>query len=180
MLSSFNCSRTRLGFETNIRPHPAHSRLYTRPTKCNTVEDVVSVRYDASSLVLDVWNEKRALTSKGLEVRRKRSPQRHNHESLNTYIKVNSESQNQNINLPVQITQTSSRMIITSTSHDFRQNKSYSSYWGTRWRSGWGTALQTGRSRVRFPGVSLDFFIDVILPATQPLTKMSTRNISWG
>jgi len=30
---------------------------------------------------------------------------------------------------------------------------------------GWGTALQAGRSRVRFPVVSLDFFIDIILPA---------------
>ena len=30
---------------------------------------------------------------------------------------------------------------------------------------GWGTALQVGRSRVRFPMVSLDFFIDIILPA---------------
>jgi len=28
---------------------------------------------------------------------------------------------------------------------------------------GWGTALQVGRSRVRFPMVSLDFFIDIIL-----------------
>jgi len=34
---------------------------------------------------------------------------------------------------------------------------------------------------------SLDFFIDIILPAavwslglTQPLTEMSTRNVSWG
>jgi len=27
------------------------------------------------------------------------------------------------------------------------------------------TALQVGRSRVRFPMVSLEFFIDVILPA---------------
>jgi hypothetical protein len=36
---------------------------------------------------------------------------------------------------------------------------------GTRWRSGWGTALQTGRSRDRFPMVSLEFFIDIILPA---------------
>jgi hypothetical protein len=36
--------------------------------------------------------------------------------------------------------------------------------WGTRWRSGWGTALQTGSSRVRFPMVSLDFFFDIILP----------------
>jgi hypothetical protein len=26
-------------------------------------------------------------------------------------------------------------------------------------------ALQTGRSRVRFPMVSMDFFIDIILPA---------------
>ena len=30
---------------------------------------------------------------------------------------------------------------------------------------GWGTALQTGRLRVRFPMVSLEFFIDKILPA---------------
>ena len=28
-----------------------------------------------------------------------------------------------------------------------------------------GTALQAERSRVRFPMVSLDFFIDIILPA---------------
>jgi hypothetical protein len=34
----------------------------------------------------------------------------------------------------------------------------------TRWRSGWGTSVQTGRSRVRFP-MSLEFFIDIILPA---------------
>ena len=44
-----------------------------------------------------------------------------------------------------------------------------------------GTALQAGRSRVRFTMVSLEFFIDLILPAaTWPLTEMSTRNISWG
>ena len=30
---------------------------------------------------------------------------------------------------------------------------------------GWGTTLQVGRSRVRFPMVSLEFFIDIILPA---------------
>ena len=30
---------------------------------------------------------------------------------------------------------------------------------------GWGIALQAGRSRVRFPMVSLDFYIDIILPA---------------
>ena len=51
---------------------------------------------------------------------------------------------------------------------------------------GWGTALQAGRSRVRFPMVSLEFFIDnpsgrtMALGSTQPLTEMSTRNISWG
>ena len=30
---------------------------------------------------------------------------------------------------------------------------------------GWGTALQAGRSRVRFPILALEFFIDIILPA---------------
>ena len=51
---------------------------------------------------------------------------------------------------------------------------------------GLGTALQDGRSRVPFPLVSLEFFIDINLPAayglglTQPLTEMSARNISWG
>ena len=40
---------------------------------------------------------------------------------------------------------------------------------------------------VRFPMVSLQFFIDIILPATlwplgltQPLTEMTTKNISGG
>ena len=48
---------------------------------------------------------------------------------------------------------------------------------------GWGTALQSRRSRVRFPMVSLEFFIDIILPAlgvTQSVTEMSTRIISLG
>jgi hypothetical protein len=36
--------------------------------------------------------------------------------------------------------------------------------WGRR-HSGWGIALQTGRSRDWFPMVSLVFFIDIILPA---------------
>ena len=48
----------------------------------------------------------------------------------------------------------------------------------------WGTALQARRSRVRFPIVSLGFLIDTVFPAalwlTQPLTEMSTRNISCG
>jgi hypothetical protein len=39
-----------------------------------------------------------------------------------------------------------------------------------------GTALQAGRARLRFPMVSLEFFIK----PTQPLTEMSTRNISGG
>jgi hypothetical protein len=48
-------------------------------------------------------------------------------------------------------------------------------------------ALQAGKSRVRFPMVSVEFFIDIILSvALWPmgrlnlLTEMSTRNISWG
>ena len=49
-----------------------------------------------------------------------------------------------------------------------------------------GIALQAGRSRVRFSMVSFEFFIDnpsgrtMALGSTQPLTEMSTRNISWG
>jgi hypothetical protein len=45
----------------------------------------------------------------------------------------------------------------------------------------------TGRSRVRFPMVSLEFFTDIIVSVAlwpwgrlQPLTEMSTRNLSWG
>ena len=51
---------------------------------------------------------------------------------------------------------------------------------------GWGTALHVGLLRVRFPVVSLEFFIynpsgrTMFLGSTQPLTGMSTRNISWG
>ena len=41
------------------------------------------------------------------------------------------------------------------------------SYLGARGGAfGWGTALQTGRSLVRFPMVSLEFFIDRVLPAS--------------
>jgi hypothetical protein len=50
----------------------------------------------------------------------------------------------------------------------------------------WGTALNLGRSRVRMPMESLEFFSDnssvrnMALESTQPLTEMSTRNPSWG
>ena len=37
-------------------------------------------------------------------------------------------------------------------------------YRGTRWSSGEGITLLTGRSRVRFSMVSLEFFTDIILP----------------
>jgi hypothetical protein len=49
------------------------------------------------------------------------------------------------------------------------------------------TALQAGRSRVVFPVVLLEMFIDLFIAAafmslesTQSLTEMSTMNISWG
>jgi hypothetical protein len=52
---------------------------------------------------------------------------------------------------------------------------------------GLGSMLQAGRSRIRFPVRSLDFTIDLILPAalwplgsTQPLTEMSTSNLPGG
>jgi hypothetical protein len=47
---------------------------------------------------------------------------------------------------------------------------------GTGWCSGWGTALQTGRARDRFPMVSLKFFIDIILPAALwPWSRLSLQ-----
>ena len=43
---------------------------------------------------------------------------------------------------------------------------SYSIMWGVRGGAvDWGTALQAGRSRIRFPIVSLECFIDINLPA---------------
>ena len=51
---------------------------------------------------------------------------------------------------------------------------------------GWCTALQAGRSWVWFPMVSMEIFhwhnhsgSTMALGLTQPLTEMSTRNISW-
>ena len=41
----------------------------------------------------------------------------------------------------------------------------YTYIWGHAVTVVWGTALQARRSRVRFPMVSLEFFIDIILPA---------------
>jgi hypothetical protein len=48
------------------------------------------------------------------------------------------------------------------------------------------TALQAGRSRVRFPIMLLEYFTDIILAgrtmalgSTQPLTEMSARGIFW-
>jgi hypothetical protein len=49
---------------------------------------------------------------------------------------------------------------------------------------GRGTALQVGRLLVQFPMVSLEFFVDnpsgrtMALGSTQPLTEISTRNVS--
>jgi hypothetical protein len=51
---------------------------------------------------------------------------------------------------------------------------------------GRGTALQAGSSQVQFPMVSLEFFIDIILPvalwpwASQPVTEMITRKYFLG
>jgi len=52
---------------------------------------------------------------------------------------------------------------------------------------GWGTALQAGRSRVSIPDGVSGFFHwhnssgrTMALGSTQPLTEMSTRNVSWG
>jgi hypothetical protein len=52
---------------------------------------------------------------------------------------------------------------------------------------GWGTMLQAGRSRVRIPRRSLDFFnlpdpssSTMTLGSTQPLTEMCARNYTGG
>jgi hypothetical protein len=51
------------------------------------------------------------------------------------------------------------------------------------WRSWLRHCATNRRSQVRFPMVSLEFCIDIILPvmgSTQPVTEMSTRNIFLG
>ena len=56
-------------------------------------------------------------------------------------------------------------------------------FYGLNMAIGWGTMLQAGRSSVRFPVVSMNFLIDLFLPAalcSWELTEMSTMNISWG
>jgi len=57
----------------------------------------------------------------------------------------------------------------------------YSMQWDTRWRS-WLRHCATSR-KIAFPMISLEFFVDIILPAAlwsiQTLTEMSTRNIYW-
>jgi hypothetical protein len=67
--------------------------------------------------------------------------------------------------------------------------KMYSLWYGARGSVvGWGTVLQAGRSRVRFPITSLDFFLNLrnissrtmALGSTQPLTEMTIRNLTWG
>ena len=60
-------------------------------------------------------------------------------------------------------------------------------FWPPGGAVGWGTALQAGRSRVRFPDdvTGVSYWHDpsgriMALGSTQPVTEMSTRNISWG
>jgi hypothetical protein len=56
----------------------------------------------------------------------------------------------------------------------------FSLYWDILWARGgalgWGSALQARRSRVQFPMVSLDFFINIILPAAPwPWGRLSLK-----
>jgi hypothetical protein len=43
---------------------------------------------------------------------------------------------------------------------------------------GWGTMLQAGRSRVRFPMRSLDFSIDILNPSSRTVTLGSTQPLT--
>jgi hypothetical protein len=47
----------------------------------------------------------------------------------------------------------------------------------------WGITVQAARSRARFPFMSLEYnptSRTVTLGTTQPLTEMSTSDVSWG
>ena len=52
---------------------------------------------------------------------------------------------------------------ITYSLHHYIYNN-YLNKWGALWCSVYGTTLQTDKSRVRLPMVSLEFFSDIILP----------------
>ena len=53
----------------------------------------------------------------------------------------------------------------------------YSVIMGPRWHSGYSAVLQIGRSLVRFRMVSLEFFINIILPIALPgVDTASNRN----
>jgi hypothetical protein len=74
---------------------------------------------------------------------------------------------------------------IVTVSNTLLQNIFFILYYTVGARGGavtWGTALQTGSSRARFPMVSLEFFIDLNLPASQwPWGRFSLQqNISLG
>jgi hypothetical protein len=62
-----------------------------------------------------------------------------------------------------------------SSQHPYLADPCFKSGHGDR-LVGWGTSLRAGRSRVRFPMVSLEFFIDIILPAALwPLGRLSLQ-----
>jgi hypothetical protein len=53
---------------------------------------------------------------------------------------------------------------LLSYSSELFNNTISTATWARAGAVGWGTALQAGRSRVRFPSMSLVFFIDLIRP----------------
>ena len=72
------------------------------------------------------------------------------------------------ISLPMQPYKSGEESQIATGAFLTRTRNSLSLMWSSGARGsavGWGTALQVGRSRVRFPIVSLEFFIDIILLA---------------
>ena len=81
----------------------------------------------------------------------------------------------------------SSRHIITEATEFITTTTTTTTTTGVRRSAvGWGTALQAGRSRVRFPIVSTGIFHwhnpsgrTVALGSAQSLTEISARNTSW-